>query len=167
MNDVITDPEKYQKGWTGGLPETPCGFGSKLRTTKVQRAWIPAIVKQYGIKSIADIGAGDLNWSSRTVFGCKYTAYDLIPRKPDVIKLDILTDKLPGADCLMVLWVINHFPPDMQKLAIDRLLSSGSRYLMMTWDNRMQPYTDIKPIETEVLRHSKGVNFEIRLIELN
>jgi len=166
VSDVITDPGKYRKGWTGGLPETPCGFGSKLRTTRVQRAWIPAMVAKYGIKSIADIGAGDLNWSAHTAFGCDYTAHDLIPRKHGVAKLDILTDKLPDADCLMVLWVINHFPPDMQKVAIERLLSSGSRYLMMTWDNRMEPCTDIEPIETEVLRHNKGVDFEIRLIEL-
>ena len=60
MPDIITDAAKYRKGWTGGLPETKCGNGSRMRTTKIQRAWIPEIVKKYNIKSVADVGAGDL-----------------------------------------------------------------------------------------------------------
>ena len=30
MNDIVTNPDKYKQGWTGGLPETECGSGSKI-----------------------------------------------------------------------------------------------------------------------------------------
>lgn len=157
--------DEYKRGWKGGLPETVCGFGSRFRQTEVQRQWIPEIVKKYEITEISDLGAGDLNWASRTAFGCTYIPYDLIPRKQGVAKLDILTDKLPESDCLMVLWVLNHFSADQQKLAIDRLMQAGSRYLIITWDNRMEPCTDLPYLEKAVLRQGKGVDFEIRLIE--
>ena len=158
--------KEYQRGWTGGLPETPCGYGSTLRATKFQRDWIPEQVKKYGITSIADIGAGDMLWAARTAFGCDYTPYDLIPRAQGVKKLNLLTDVLPEADCLMVLWVLNHFSPEDQRAAIDKLKASGSRYIIMTYDNRMESCTDLPYIEKAILRYIKSVGLEIRLIEL-
>ena len=163
---IVSDPEKYKKGWHGGLPETPCGYGSKFRQTAIQRKWIPEMVSKYGIKSIADIGAGDMGWISKTELGCKHQGYDLVKRHKDVIEYDLLTDPLPAADCLMVLWVANHLPPDMQEVAINKLKESKARYLLMTWDKRMEPCTDLPYIEKVILRHSKGVDFELRLIRL-
>jgi len=163
---IITNPDKYKKGWIGGLPETPCGFGSKFAQTRIQRDWIPKMVAKYAITSIADIGAGDLNWASRTAFGCDYTPYDLIPRARGVRKFNLLIDELPAADCLMVLWVINHFPVTAAKIAMEKLLNGKSRYLIMTWDSRMWDFTDVQPVEREVLRCSRDTDFEIRLVEL-
>ena len=158
--------DDYQRGWMGGQPETKCGYGSKVGVTEFQREWIPAQVKKYGITSIADIGAGDLKWAALTAFGCEYTPYDLIPRAQGVIKFDLLTDKLPEVDCLMVLWLLNHFSPDDQQKAIDILKASGSRYLIMTWDNWMEDCTDLPYLEMAVLRQSTERDLEIRLIEL-
>ena len=163
---IVTDPEKYKKGWHGGLPETPCGYGSRFHQTKIQRKWIPEMVAKYDISSIADIGAGDLNWSARTAFGCEYTPYDLIPRAQGVTEFNLLTDELPDADCLMVLWVINHFPPKEQAIAMGKLLRSTSRYLIMTFDKRMEKETDLTYLDKAVLRHDRGIDFEIRLIQL-
>ena len=163
---IITDPEKYKKGWHGGLPETPCGYGSKFSQTEVQRKWIPEMVEKYGIESIADIGAGDLGWISKTELGCKYQGYDLVKRHKDVIEYNLLTDPLPSGDCLMVNWLLNHFPAEMQKIAIDKLMMSGSRYLIMTYDERMEPCTDLGFIESVALRHDRGISFDMRLIEI-
>lgn len=158
--------KEFKRGWHGGLPETKCGAGSTLRATRFQRKWLPVMVAKYGIKSIADIGAGDLNWIRHTLLDCDYTPYDLIPRAHGVKKYDILTEKAPEADCLMVLWVINHLEPEQQKTAMNTLLESGARYLIMTWDKRMESCTDLPYLEKAILKHSKGVNFEIRLIDL-
>ena len=160
------DYTDYQRGWVGGLPETKCGFGSKVSATTFQREWIPELVAKYAIGSIADIGAGDCKWASLTEFGCKYTPYDLIPRNTAVIEYNLLTEDLPEADCLMVLWLLNHFSPEDQQTAIDKLKASGSRYLMMTYDNLMEPCTDLPCLEKAVLRESGGRDLEIRLIEL-
>lgn len=163
--DIISDHAKYQKGWTGGLPETRCGYGSKLSQTKFQRQWLPEMVAKYGIESIADLGAGDLNWIKHTEPGCEYKAYDLIPRKPEVQKLDLLHDKLPDADCLLVLWVLNHFPPAQQKTAIDKIKNSTARFIIMTHDRLMEPCTDLPFLEQELLRKgADGRDLNIRLI---
>jgi hypothetical protein len=61
MGDIVAR-EKFSRGWKGGLPETPCGYGSTLEATKAQRDWIPQVIRRHGITSIVDVGAGDLNW---------------------------------------------------------------------------------------------------------
>ena len=58
--DLITNTDKYERGWKGGLPETQCGFGSRLRETAVQSEWIPRMVTKAGIRTRTDIGAGDV-----------------------------------------------------------------------------------------------------------
>lgn len=156
------DDKDYKKGWQSGLPETPCGSGSKLSETKAQRKWIPQMVEKYGIKSIADIGAGDLNWASRTAFGCEYTPYDLIPRAQGVIKFDLLTDKLPHADCFMVLWVTNHMTGEQAQHATHRILHSRARYLLTTYRKGLWNFIDRTVLESVEI----GNGAEIRLIEL-
>ena len=154
--------KEFKKGWTSGLPETRCGAGSTLSRTKIQRKWIPEMVAKYGILDIADLGAGDLNWSSRTAFGCAYLPYDLIPRAHGVKKLDILTDELPEADCLMVLWVINHLTADQAKFAASKILNSKSRYLFATWHPRYYNFMDATVLDSVKISNDA----ELRLIEL-
>lgn len=128
-----TEINKYKKGWTGGLPETPCGYGSKLGATKAQREWIPGILEKYKIKSIADIGAGDLNWIKHIdLTGIRYQAYDLVPRRKAVKKFDIIQEVPPKVDLIMCFWVLNHMPIDHCREAIANIKASGAKYLMMT-----------------------------------
>lgn len=133
MGDLITQVDKYKKGWTGGLPETPCGHGSKLAVTTAQREWIPRIIEKYGIHTVADIGAGDMNWIKKTELGdIEYTPYDLVPRLPEVKPLDLVTEVPPHVDMIMCLWVLNHFPYEHCQAAIQNIKDSGSKFLMMT-----------------------------------
>jgi hypothetical protein len=126
------------------------------------------MIAKYGITDIADIGAGDMNWAQHTEFGCAYRGYDLVPRHPDVERLNLLTDPLPETDCMMVMWVLHHFPAQDQAVAIARLVSSGARYLIMTWAQSMEPCTDLPHIEKAVLRKTvaDGADLEIRLCKL-
>ena len=168
MSDIITQVSKYEKGWHGGLPETPCGFGSKLSETKAQRQWIPEIIGKYGIKTIADIGAGDLNWIVHTdLGGAEYTPYDLVPRRKDVIAFDLLHEVPPRVDMIMCLWVLNHLPYDHCKKAIENLKASGSKFLMMTdrpkWRENQPPEIEMAYIEELMLNHKQD---SIRLIRL-
>jgi len=158
--------DEYQRGWRSGFPETPCGSGSTIGATKIQRTWIPEMVAKHGIESIADIGAGDLNWIKRITLGCDYAPYDLIPRTEGVKKLNMLKDKLPESDCLMVLWVLNHFSPEKQRKAMRKLLKADARYLMITFDNRLEPIIDQPYIDMVVIRRDRGIDSEIRLIKI-
>lgn len=133
VGDIITNKDKYKRGWTGGLPETECGSGSKVQNTELQRDWIPEIIEKYGIKTIADIGAGDLNWIKHMdLSGIDYAAYDLVPRHESVVEFNLVEQVAPKVDLILCLWVLNHFPIESSRMAIHNLKASGSKYLMMT-----------------------------------
>lgn len=169
MSDTITDPTKYVRGWRGGLPETPCGHGSLLSTTVQQRAWIPKLIDKYGIRTIADIGAGDLNWIKHTdLRGAQYAPYDLVPRKPEVKQFDLVNEVPPKVDMLMCLWVLNHLTYEQCQAAIRNLRASGSKYLLMTERERYKadspPEADMPHIEAMRLNEK---NDFIKLVVLN
>ena len=153
---------EFKQGWRGGLPETPCGSGSKLSNTVAQREWIPEMVEKYKIKSIADIGAGDLNWIKTIDVGCVYSAYDLVPRADEVKLFDLRHDKLPKADCLMLNWVLNHFTVDEAQAVVEKLLKSKSRYLIVTHRDGYHGVIDATVLES--IEICNGA--EMRLIEL-
>lgn len=171
MSDIILDTEKYKKGWKGGLPETPCGAGSTLAATKEQSIWIPKMIRKYKIKTIADIGAGDLNWIKHIKMpkSWDYKAYDLVPRHPDVIQFDLLREVPPQVDLLMVLWVLNHFEYDHCLMALQNIKASGAKYLMMThrpiWAHEQPPEIKMEALEVLILNEHK--QDQIRLIRLN
>lgn len=168
MSDIITEVSKYQKGWGGGLPETPCGNGSRISTTVEQREWIPSLIEKYNIKSIADIGAGDLNWVKLIdLTAIDYTAYDLVPRLPEVKTFDLVQQVPPKVDLLMILWVLNHFPYDHCEKAIKNIKASGAKYLLMTDRERYrkdQPQEIDFPYLEKLVLNEK--NDSIRLVKL-
>lgn len=148
MTDIVTEVDKYKRGWTGGLPETPCGHGSLISTTTAQREMIPVLIEKYGIKTIADIGAGDMNWIKKIDLShVKYTPYDLVPRLPEVQKFDLIQEVPKKADMIICLWVLNHLPYDHCQQAIKNLKASGSKYLLMT--DRLR-YRKDQPPEIEM-----------------
>ena len=165
MNGIITEITKYQKGWHGGLPETACGFGSRVSETKIQRHWISEMVRKRQISTISDIGAGDLNWIHLIDWphAVKYQPFDIVPRHQSVETFDIIHQVPAPVDCLMCLWVLNHLPEDHARQAIENLMASGSKYLMMTYWPAMFDFLDLKPIESVVIRERIGA--EIRLIQ--
>jgi len=168
MGDVITEVSKYQVGWKGGLPETPCGSGSRLSNTARQREWIPHLFRKYTIGTVADIGAGDLNWIGHMdMDGVDYTAYDLVPRHPSVQAFDLVQDVPPQVDMIMCLWVLNHFPLEHCRRALANIRASGSKYLLMTdrpiWHDEQPPEIQMPYIE-ELPLNDKGDR--LLLIEL-
>lgn len=62
--------------------ETICGSGSLYESCKQWVKVLPDIVNEYGIKTINDIGCGDLNWISHVHLdmGIDYLGYDLCVR---------------------------------------------------------------------------------------
>ncbi len=158
---------KYNKGWKSGLPETPCGAGSTMGNTKAQREWIPDIVEKYDIKTLNDIGAGDLNWINETQFftNIKYTGYDLVPRHTLVRQFDLLANIAPCADALMCLWVLNHLETKDAIIAMENLKNSGATYLIITNTPKWEQ-TYITELECLEIMDMPEYDAEIRLIKL-
>ena len=171
MPDLITETTKYEKGWTGGLPETRCGRGSMVQHTLIQREWIPQMVAKYDLRTITDIGAGDLNWIGLVQWPhpVQYRALDLVPRAPGVAAFDIINQQPPASDLLMCLWLLNHLPEDHARAAMANLLDSGSQYLLLTYEPRQWDCTDLVALESVIIRDrghgdARG-NVELRLIK--
>jgi hypothetical protein len=124
--------------WQSGLPETPCGKGSRFENTEEIRSWLPVVIEKYGIQTIADIGCGDQNWIHHCDYPhpISYTGFDVKPRFPDVLPLDVSRTVLPEPfDLVLCIYVLNHLKPDMAERALRLLKMSGSKYLLMTYSS--------------------------------
>ena len=117
------------------------------------------MVKKYDIKTIADIGAGDLNWVQTLDWDVVYTPYDLVPRHPEVKPFDLIRQAPPKVDLVMCLWVLNHLPYTHCQQALLNLKASGAKYLMMTdrpiWRKEQPPEIDMPFIEELVLNDKR------------
>ena len=160
---IITDVEKYKKGWTGGLPETPCGFGSRLAETVIQRKVLPAWARKYGVSSVVDVGAGDLNWVNAVCWDVEYTPLDLVPRHESVQKFDLIHQIPPAGDMVMCLWVLNHLPEEHAFAALENLLRAECKCLVYTWWPAMADFLDLGADESVVIRGRIGA--ELRLVK--
>lgn len=139
--DRMTDAEllsKVQKGWKS--EETPCGAGSTIESTRLIRSYLPRIADQYGISSVVDAGAGDLHWIRSVQWGVEYRGFDLHPRHPNVIKLDITKEVLPKADMILCRHVLNHLSIQFSERAIEKFRASEARYLLMTNCDNQRDY---------------------------
>lgn len=128
--------ERMAKGWRGGLEEgTTCGQGSLHRNVDKIVAWLPKIVAKYSIDTVCDAGAGDLHWIPRVDWAVDYQAFDLIPRHPDVQKLDITTQALPPCDAILCRMVLNHLFGENDATRIEMALAlfqESADYLIAT-----------------------------------
>lgn len=129
-------PDSYISKWQSGLPETPCGAGSKIENTEKIRSYLPNIIHDYKIKSIADVGCGDKNWIKLIDFpqDIAYSCFDVVPTSDDVIKFDAVTEILPEpVDLIICIFVLNHLVKSQDSVrALHNFKMSGSKYLLMT-----------------------------------
>lgn len=131
------DRTKQVTEWESGLPETPCGNGSRFNNTEEIRRFIPHVIESCGIRTVADVGCGDQNW----IHACLpddvvYKGFDLMPRRQDVLPFDVTREVLPtGYDLVLCIYVLNHLHPDRAERALRLIAESGSGYLMMSYSN--------------------------------
>jgi SAM-dependent methyltransferase len=55
-----------------GSKETASGTGSELNATIPLRLRLPILFKKYNIRTILDVGCGDCNWISKTIYDFDY-----------------------------------------------------------------------------------------------
>ena len=127
-----SDRERFARGWGSGGKETRCGAGSTLASTAHIRPLLRPLFDRYGVLSINDAGAGDLNWIKHVdLTGIVYRPFDLVPRHESVAEADITEGLLPYADLILCRAVLNHLSPGKVQRAIDLFRPSG-RYLLAT-----------------------------------
>jgi hypothetical protein len=144
----LSDRERFARGWGSGGKETRCGAGSTIASTAHIRPLLRPLFDEYGITSICDAGAGDLNWIRHVnLIGIDYRAFDLVPRHPDVTEWDILEQPLPACDLILCRAVLNHLN-DPQVHAAIGLFKRSATYLLAThFPLAARAYTDFDPLD--------------------
>jgi hypothetical protein len=131
--------EIFEQGWPGN--DTVCGWGSTIENTVNIRHSLPKLIKKYNIKSINDVGCGDLFWiKTIDLTDIQYHGYDIYRRSTwnDLILkgwrldiADITKDILPSVDLTICRDVFIHLPNNMVLNALDNI-RSNSKYLLTT-----------------------------------
>lgn len=126
-------------GWARGnmKAESQCGTGSYMNNTKDCRRWLAQILEEFEITSVADVGAGDLNWIRHMKWpdGCAYFPLDVYPRHEDVQFFDGTKEVPPKVDLIFCRQVMIHLPQDRFLSMLRNFKDSGSKYLAATtWD---------------------------------
>ncbi len=125
--------------------ESVSGRGAELNQTTVLRSELPALLRRYHIRSLLDLPCGDFNWMQHVdLRDVHYTGGDIVEdlvaqnreqygdARRTFRRLDLLTDALPDADCILVRDCLVHFSLAHIGQALDNLKKSNITYLLTT-----------------------------------
>jgi hypothetical protein len=147
--DLFTSYYK-KNSWHG--KESVSGPGSDYEQTKFLIPELEILLKDLKINTMLDAPCGDFNWMKKVDLGkIKYHGADIVDELITVNKnkhsnasikfsvLDIVNDKLPKVDLIMVRDCLVHLPVDDVFKALKNIKESGSKYLLTTnflWDHQ-------------------------------
>jgi hypothetical protein len=111
----------------------------------VIRAALPAVIRQFEIRSMLDIPCGDFHWMKEVDLGIEfYIGADIVKKLVAKNKkrftadsrifahLDVLRDALPKVDLIFCRDCLVHFSFSDIWRALNNIVDSGSKYLMTT-----------------------------------
>ncbi len=161
----MTSPQQTPTRWRSGLPETVCGRGSTLKATTLIRGLLPQLVEEYNIRTVADVGAGDMNWAASVYWDVEYDPYDIDPVDDRLQQFNIVEQVLPKVyDLVMCMYVMNHFPVDGDVTrALNNIKRSQAFYLLATFLRSKEDGTHELQEMGEPLRqwyHKENARFE-------
>lgn len=167
--------KQFTKGWTLNSEKmgkgktdyfSPCGSGSLLPSCQEWIQTINKFIDEYNIKSINDIGCGDLNFIKETKIKEKkvdYLGYDFIIRNNKTnLKIfnqsfNIATDTPRECDLCICKEVLNHLDTETQIIPALEIIKKTSKFLMIN------NYIDLE--KNKISRRTGGqwekINFNI------
>lgn len=142
VSEIFT--ETYRKRYWRSR-ESVSGRGAELGQTALLRGELPALFRQYGIRTLLDLPCGDFNWMRQVDLGeVRYTGGDIVAEliaqnqekyageRRTFLELDLLTDALPDADCILVRDCLVHFSLEHIRQALENIRQSNITYLLTT-----------------------------------
>jgi hypothetical protein len=129
--------------FTGGLPETRCGYGSTLKATENLRLFLPGLLRMLNVRTLLDAPCGDFNWMRRVILDdIAYVGVDVDEdnlaaareRAPDrcFINRDMLNEPLPDADAWLCRDFLQHLPNALVNDALKQFKNSRIGWLLAT-----------------------------------
>jgi hypothetical protein len=122
--------------------ESVSGTGSELDITKDLRVGLQNLLKKYNIKTMLDAPCGDFNWmkemdlSNINYIGADIV-HEIIEKNKSLYNFDfkvinIITDKIPDVDLLLVRDCLVHLSNDNILKFIENVKNSNVKYLLTT-----------------------------------
>ena len=132
-----------QKFWH--LGEGVSGPGSELRITQRTRGELSALIKRFGITSIADAPCGDFNWMRHVDMGtCIYTGYDIVQELVEnnnmlfgsplrsFKHMNLINGIIDKADLIICRDCLAHLTNEQIFKVLRNFKDSGAKYILMT-----------------------------------
>jgi len=164
-------------------PETFCGLGSYLKNTKEASAFIIQTIRDHKIKSIIDIGCGDMHWLANVSLHDenieKYTGIDSDSEMLSLamgntqtpnyrliyqfMKADVrMISSLPKNDLIICRDLLIHLGNDDIHRLIEIFIKSGTKWMMAnTYDIGRNYDLDGNQEYTKRIRPSRKINLFI------
>ncbi|WP_042419693.1 class I SAM-dependent methyltransferase [Streptacidiphilus anmyonensis] len=130
-----------------GSSESVSGPGSELRQTEAVRAALASVLARYPIRTVTDVGCGDVNWI-RHVDGFdqldRYIGLDVVAdlvrrnqerygnERVSFRQADLSRDEIPAADLVIARDCLVHLTHHEALAFLDRLAASSSTWLLTT-----------------------------------
>lgn len=152
VEEIFTNIYKTN-GWESR--ESISGPGSELRVTHKMRKDLSALIKRFGITSIADAPCGDLNWMRHVNIGtCSYIGIDIVE---DLIQrnraifganrefrhLNLLENVVDKVDLIICRDMLAHLTYEQIFTALRNFKKSGSKYILVTTNVLKQSNVDM------------------------
>lgn len=136
--------------FTGGLPETRCGAGSKLGSTYEIREAVPVLLRRLGAKTMLDAPCGDFNWMAHTnLTGIEYTGYDtdlrnvftamnkssragFAPSSKTIRKVNVVMEDLPKVDVILCRDFLQHLTTSNVKKCLNNFAKAEPVWFLIT-----------------------------------
>ena len=147
IKKVFTDIYNSKQWQTDSNTESVSGSGSTLKNTKKTRKHLPLIIKKEKIKSLIDVGCGDLNWIKNLLsLFKKYKGIDVVKELIDTnIRLygndnisfktiDIISyniEKL-NYDAVLLKDILVHLKTEQVIFLLNKIKKSNIKYIIAT-----------------------------------
>jgi len=136
--------------------ETVSGPGSELRFTQRMRKELSALIKRFGITSIADAPCGDLNWMKHVDIGkCRYIGFDIVKElieknirsfgsTKEFRHVNLLENIIEKVDLIICRDMLAHLTHEQIFTVLKNFKKSGSKYILMTTGVSTKENVDIE-----------------------
>ena len=138
------------------LGESISGLGSELQFTHRMGKELSALIKRFGITSMADAPCGDLNWMKHVNIGtCRYIGIDIVQEliennarifgdTREFRHLNLIENVIEKVDLILCRDMLAHLTYEQIFTALRNFKQSGSKYLLVTTNLLKQINSDME-----------------------
>ena len=147
-----------------GDSQSVSGPGSGEAATVMIRSSLPPLLRELQVRSLLDAPCGDFGWMQHVAGSLdSYVGADIVAGliadnqkrygsgAIRFVRLDVVTDPLPGADAILCRDFLIHLPTRLIRMTLANFMASGARWLLMSNHTGAEyldiPLGSVRPID--------------------